>query len=394
MEGFLEKKQPPPGFRWQPRWFHLGVDGTLRYFVTALDSDGDQTQELKGVMHLRNVSAIDEAVGHETEFMIEHLEKPKKRQYHLRAETKELRDKWLEKLRENWTPAEQTKADGGAGAGGYRAEDGTWDGDGRSAEARRYKSMRFSDGGTVANNPTFIALQEAWALYGAPGSSLHEFVGRQVDCVVSIGTGDPPPRRVREHMGFKELVWEVLEHHTTSRDTDVVLSQMLPKDAYYRFNAPEIGEIQMDETDKQQLDILQNKVELYLQRPEVQAKMGRLGGLLHEVAERGEPGSARAAAGQRNATRGGGGELVTPVEAAEGEELPSPDIGPSPLPSPTLVGAEEAAVGGGVSRREEAEVRRQAEVRRLLAEAVEAKRHLEARIAELSDTLPPDDSPL
>lgn len=85
IEGFLEKKQPPPGFRWQTRWFHLGVDGTLRYFVTALDSDGDQTQELKGVMHLRNVSAIDEAVGHETEFMIEHLEKPKKRQYHLRS---------------------------------------------------------------------------------------------------------------------------------------------------------------------------------------------------------------------------------------------------------------------------------------------------------------------
>lgn len=80
MEGFLQKKQPPPGFRWQSRWFHLGVDGTLRYFVTSLDSDGEQMQELKGVMHMRNVSAIDAAVGHETDFMIEHLEKPKKRQ--------------------------------------------------------------------------------------------------------------------------------------------------------------------------------------------------------------------------------------------------------------------------------------------------------------------------
>ena len=80
MEGFLEKKQPPPGFRWQSRWFHLGVDCTLRYFVTSFDSDGDQMQELKGVMNMRNVTAIDEAVGHETDFMIEHLEKPKKRQ--------------------------------------------------------------------------------------------------------------------------------------------------------------------------------------------------------------------------------------------------------------------------------------------------------------------------
>jgi hypothetical protein len=147
-----------------------------------------------------------------------------RRRYHLRAATKELRDKWLDKLRENWTAAEAEGS--GSGGVGYRGEDGSWEDDGRSAEARRFKSMRFSDGGTVANNPTFIALQEAWALYGAPGSSLHEFVGRQVDCVVSIGTGDPPPRRVREHMGFKELIWEVLEHHTTSRDVDVVLSQV------------------------------------------------------------------------------------------------------------------------------------------------------------------------
>ena len=29
----------------------------------------------------------------------------------------------------------------------------------RSRDAARYKTMRFSDGGTVANNPAFIALQ-------------------------------------------------------------------------------------------------------------------------------------------------------------------------------------------------------------------------------------------
>ena len=217
-------------------------------------------------MQMRNVSAIDAAVGHETDFMIEHLEKPRKRQYHLRAESEELRNKWLEKLREGWTPAAPQASNG------FDADE-----EGRSAEARRFKSMRFSDGGTVANNPTFIALLEAWALYGAPGSSLHEFVGRQVDCVVSVGTGDPPPRQLRQGMGFKELVWEVLEHHTASRDTDVFLSQMLPKHRYYRFNAPDIGAIQLDETDKQQLEILQNKVELYLRMPETQEKMKRLG---------------------------------------------------------------------------------------------------------------------
>ena len=101
MEGFLQKKQPSPGLRWQKRWFVLGVDGTLRYFATAQNKNGDQTQELKNVIHLKNVTAIDEAVGHETEFMIEHIEKPKKRSYHLRAESTKLRTKWLQKLRDN-----------------------------------------------------------------------------------------------------------------------------------------------------------------------------------------------------------------------------------------------------------------------------------------------------
>eukprot|EP01043_Picozoa_sp_COSAG02_P039782 COSAG02_NODE_3166_length_7245_cov_4.559054_5_plen_134_part_00 len=85
---------------------------------------------------------------------------------------------------------------------------------------------------------------------------------------MSVGTGDPPPRQLRDGMGaksehfcvfllactviecgfthmflgglstgFKELVWEVLEHHTSSRDTDVFLSQMLPKNRYVRFAA-------------------------------------------------------------------------------------------------------------------------------------------------------------
>ena len=37
------------------------------------------------------------------------------------------------------------------------------------------------------------------------------------------------------------------------------------------------GAIQLDETDRQQLDILQNKVELYLQMPETQEKLKQLG---------------------------------------------------------------------------------------------------------------------
>lgn len=156
----------------------------------------------------------------------------------MRAASEELRNRWLATLREGWTPAVVPQT-----GMGFEADE-----DGRSTEARRYKSMRFSDGGTVANNPTFIALLEAWALYGAPGSSLHDFVGRQVvfdptvlfdrgykrlilyssltsqqigitniwkrhcseqDCVVSVGTGDPPPRQLRDGMGAKRKSFRV-----------------------------------------------------------------------------------------------------------------------------------------------------------------------------------------
>jgi|EP01049_Picozoa_sp_SAG25_P001891 hypothetical protein len=41
---------------------------------------------------------------------------------------------------------------------------------------------------------------------------------------------------------------------TTSRDTDVFLSQLLPPGIYYRLNPPHIGEVQLDETDKLQLE--------------------------------------------------------------------------------------------------------------------------------------------
>ena len=44
---------------------------------------------------------------------------------------------------------------------------------------------------------------------------------------------------------------------TTSRDTDVFLSELLPPNVYYRLNAPHIGEVLLDETDKLQLDSTQ-----------------------------------------------------------------------------------------------------------------------------------------
>lgn len=116
----------------------------------------------------------------------------------------------------------------------YRLTRTCVDGASESREAIRYKPMRLSDGGTVANNPAFIALQEAWAycpllvvvqhfsflfhlficVDGAPGCSLHEFVSRQVDCIVSIGTGDQPQKRARssDDIGSMQLAWEIFNH--------------------------------------------------------------------------------------------------------------------------------------------------------------------------------------
>ena len=147
----------------------------------------------------------------------------------------------------------------------------------------------------------------------------------------------------------------------------------------HRFNAPDIGAIQLDETDRQQLEILQNKVELYLQRPETQEKMDRLGKLLHDCAQR-PPGSARAADAKAAA-----------AVKLEPTSLPSP--GPTPCPSPAttaaaavsgdLVGEPNATVAQGTRMREETEMLRKAETEKLLSQAIEAKRQLEARIEEL-----------
>jgi hypothetical protein len=208
LEGFLYKKQPPPGFRWQQRWFELSTSRTLRYFDVE-----DEKLELKGVMLLKDIASIDDVAGSETEFVIEHHEGrgplSRKRNYMLRARNSKERKKWLDKLRELWEPSDGARRGGGSGSGkGLLVEEGL-----QSRAARRYQPMRLSDGGTVANNPAFIALQEAWALYGAPGCSLHEFIGRQVECLVSIGTGDPPQKRMRQvDIGIRQLAWEIFSH--------------------------------------------------------------------------------------------------------------------------------------------------------------------------------------
>ena len=67
IEGFLEKKQPPPGFRWQRRWFELSLSATLRYFEQLDDDD----LQLKGVLLLKDVTSIEEVAGSDTDFVLE-----------------------------------------------------------------------------------------------------------------------------------------------------------------------------------------------------------------------------------------------------------------------------------------------------------------------------------
>jgi len=120
--------------------------------------------------------------------------------------------------------------------------------------------LSLSDGGLTANNPAFEALFEIEKIPGW---------GRRLAAVVSIGTGKgTPPKLTRSSgVGYKLLgmfsQWQALRLDVAKYCADLVtdteatharvlngLRTLKIEDVYFRLNAPEVGEFEMDKWQK------------------------------------------------------------------------------------------------------------------------------------------------
>lgn len=115
------------------------------------------------------------------------------------------------------------------------------------------------DGGLMCNNPTAVAIHEAKLLW--PNES--------IQCVVSLGGGRFIPEVKEQDQGFTSLKKKILKVIDSATDTEAVhttIQDLLPPDAYFRFN-PYLSEwITLDENRAEKLDQLKQDAQMYLRR--------------------------------------------------------------------------------------------------------------------------------
>ncbi|KAH7334125.1 acyl transferase/acyl hydrolase/lysophospholipase [Rhizoctonia solani] len=108
--------------------------------------------------------------------------------------------------------------------------------------------IEYVDGGLKANNPVFQALIEGQKMPGGP---------RPLGCLISIGTGTPSARDLRNTEGMfgalKAAFGIMKESVTRLTDSEGVHDLMLPMSSqlgvpYYRFNPNTGGDIDLDDT--------------------------------------------------------------------------------------------------------------------------------------------------
>uniref|UniRef100_A0A224Z2T8 Intracellular membrane bound ca2+ independent phospholipase a2 n=1 Tax=Rhipicephalus zambeziensis TaxID=60191 RepID=A0A224Z2T8_9ACAR len=115
------------------------------------------------------------------------------------------------------------------------------------------------DGGLMCNNPTAVAIHEAKLLW--PNES--------IQCVVSLGGGRFIPEVKEQDQGFTSLKKKILKVIDSATDTEAVhttIQDLLPPNAYFRFN-PYLSEwITLDENRAEKLDQLKQDAQMYLRR--------------------------------------------------------------------------------------------------------------------------------
>lgn len=124
------------------------------------------------------------------------------------------------------------------------------------------------DGALKANNPSLIALEECARLNN---KSLSVFIKEDLDTLVSVGTGQLPTKLTQSaNSGKSASTFDILINSThlltRANDTHREVLQWLAdrENTYFRFNAPNIGEIELDSQDIKDFDLIVKATQDYL----------------------------------------------------------------------------------------------------------------------------------
>ncbi|GAW79516.1 phospholipase A2 [Plasmodium gonderi] len=124
------------------------------------------------------------------------------------------------------------------------------------------------DGALKASNPALIALEECARLNN---KNLSSFIKEDLDTLVSIGTGKSPTKLTQSGASGKSAsTFEILLNsaHLLTRANEThreVLQWLSGRDnTYFRFNVPNIGDINIDSQDVRDFDIISKATRDYL----------------------------------------------------------------------------------------------------------------------------------
>ncbi|CAG9482614.1 phospholipase A2, putative [Plasmodium vivax] len=124
------------------------------------------------------------------------------------------------------------------------------------------------DGALKASNPALIALEECARL---SNKNLSAFIKEELDTLVSIGTGKSPTKLTQSGASGKSAsTFEILLNSahllTRANETHREVLQWLSdrENTYFRFNVPNIGDIDIDSQDVRDFDIIAKATRDYL----------------------------------------------------------------------------------------------------------------------------------
>ncbi|CRG95390.1 phospholipase A2, putative [Plasmodium gallinaceum] len=124
------------------------------------------------------------------------------------------------------------------------------------------------DGALKASNPALIALEECARLNN---KNLSTFIKEDLDTLVSIGTGQLPTKLTQSASSSKSAsTFEILINSThlltRANDTHREVLQWLAdrENTYFRFNVPNIGDIDIDSQDIKDFDLIAKATQDYL----------------------------------------------------------------------------------------------------------------------------------